>query len=96
MIRRKRSDRKSRRRKWVTSSIVWHSRRFLTVLSPGGVKGLEKQIEEETQAKKKEEDRREQISAKTRNRLTQLLKGRQRESGLSRSPAQDNLQKLAR
>lgn len=65
-------------------------------MSAGGVEGLEKQIEEEAEAKKKEDDRRERISTKTRNRLTQLLKGRQRESGLSRSSAQDNLEKLAR
>ena len=65
-------------------------------MSTGGVEGLEKQIEEESLAKQKEEDRHKKISAKTRNRLTQLLKGRQRESGLSRSLAQKNLDNLAR
>ena len=68
----------------------------LTVLSTGGVEGLEKQIEEEAHAKKKEDDRRQRISTKTRNRLTQLLKGRQRESGLTNSKAQENLENLAR
>ena len=56
----------------------------------------EKQIEEEAHAKKKEDDRRQRISTKTRNRLTQLLKGRQRESGLTNSKAQENLENLAR
>jgi len=66
------------------------------VKAAGGVEGLEKQIEEEAHAKKKEDDRRQRISTKTRNRLTQLLKGRQRESGLTNSKAQENLENLAR
>ena len=39
----------------------------------GGVEGLEKQIEEEEVAEKNEEERRQRISNKTRNRLSQLL-----------------------
>jgi len=66
------------------------------VKAAGGVEGLEKQIEEEAVAKKKEDERRQRISTKTRNRLTQLLKGRQRESGLTNSKAQENLENLAR
>ena len=54
-------------------SIVERLRFLLTVLSAGGVEGLEKQIEEEAVAKKKEDERRQRISTKTRNRLTQLL-----------------------
>ena len=77
-------------------SIVDRLRFLLTVLSAGGVEGLEKQIEEEAVAKKKEDERRQRISTKTRNRLTQLLKGRQRESGLTNSKAQENLENLAR
>ena len=82
--------------KWGASSIADRLGWVLTVLSVGGVEGLEKQIEEEAHAKKKEDDRRQRISTKTRNRLTQLLKGRQRESGLTNSKAQENLENLAR
>ena len=67
-----------------------------TVLPTGGVEGLEEQIEKEEHAKKKEDDRRERISSKTRNRLTQLLKGRQRESGLKSNSAQEKLENLSR
>merc|ERR1719334_2498360 len=62
------------------------------VKDAGGVEGLEKQIEKEEHAKKIEEDRREKISTKTRSRLTQLLKGRRKEAGLSRTRAQNNLE----
>ena len=64
----------------------------------GGVEGLEKQIEDEAEQKKEEEERKQRISTKTRNRLTQLLKGRQREAEgrLSRPSAQNSLETLAR
>jgi len=62
----------------------------------GGVEGLEEEIEKEEHAKKKEDDRKERISAKTRNRLTQLLKGRQREAGLASKSAQEKLESLSR
>ena len=67
-----------------------------TVLPLGGVEGLEEEIEKEEHAKKKEDDRKERISAKTRNRLTQLLKGRQREAGLASKSAQEKLESLSR
>jgi len=48
------------------------------VKAAGGIEGLEKQIKEEEDAKKEEEDRRVRISSKTRSRLSQLLNKGQR------------------
>ena len=47
----------------------------------GGVEGLEKQIEEEEVAEKKEEARRKKISNKTRARLASILsRGKSKEA----------------
>merc|ERR1719412_3545633 len=58
------------------------------VKAAGGVEGLEKQIKEEEDAKKEEEDRRVRISSKTRSRLSQLLnKGQRSKTDRDPSPA---------
>merc|ERR1719189_1058869 len=58
------------------------------VKAAGGIEGLEKQIKEEEDAKKEEEDRRVRISSKTRSRLSQLLnKGQRSKTDRDPSPA---------
>ena len=55
-----------------------HIYRDLISFSLGGIEGLEKQIKEEEDAKKEQEDRIVRISSKTRSRLSQLLNKGQR------------------